>query len=246
MNNLNIVYNKNIKDKIDSQELLKGVYIIETPIGHILDITLRAISILNVSDVILCEDTRVTLKLLQFYGIENKKLICFNDITENKNLEKYLEIVSENNIVSIVSDAGTPMISDPGFKLVRELTKIGINVFSVPGPSAAIAALNLSALPTDSFLFYGFLSPKKGKKVNELELLREIKTTIIIYESPFKIVNTLNCIMEVFGQDTEISVSREITKKFEETLRGEIHNIIKIMESKSIKGEFIIVINNRD
>lgn len=246
MNNTSIVYNKNIKDKIDSQELLKGVYIISTPIGNILDITIRAISILNVANIILCEDTRVTMKLLQFYGIENRKLVCFNDITENKNLEKYINMIKENGIVAVVSDAGTPMISDPGFKLVREITKLGMNVFSVPGPSAAISALTLSALPTDSFFFYGFLSPKNGKKLSELQLLHTIKTTIIIYESPFKVINTLHTISEVFGNDVEISVSREITKKFEETLRGKICNVIAIIRSKSIKGEFIIIINNRD
>jgi len=153
MNNMCVVYNKNIKDKIDSQEILNGLYLVSTPIGNILDMTVRAIEILRRSELILCEDTRITLKLLSFYDINAKKLICMNDVNENKNLEKYINLIKENNIVSLVSDAGTPMISDPGFKLVRSILRERVSVFAVPGPSASITALILLGFPTNSFFF---------------------------------------------------------------------------------------------
>jgi len=244
MNNMYLVYNKNVKDKIDSQELLNGLYIIATPIGNMLDITIRAIEILRRSEVILCEDTRVTFRLLSFYGITPKKLICMNDIKENKSLENYINIIKENKMVSLVSDAGTPMISDPGFKLVRSIINEGGRVYSVPGPSASIAALVLSGFPTNSFLFCGFLNVKKGKKIKQLTALRNINTSIILYESPFKIISTLKAIREVFSGNLEISVSREITKKFEDTVRGNISEIIEKFEKSDTKGEFVIVINN--
>lgn len=243
--NIDLVYNKNIKDKIKTQEYKNGLYIVSTPIGNILDISIRALSILEKSDVIFAEDTRVSVNLLKFYGIENKKLISFNDITENKGTEKFIQIVKDNSIVSVISDAGTPLISDPGYKLVRDLLSNNINIFSVPGACAAISALTLSGLPSNEFMFKGFLSPKSGKRENQLSDLKNYDGSVIIYESPYRIIKLLESILKTLG-DINISVSRELTKKFEETVRGKVSKVIEIFnEKKDIKGEFIVVLNSK-
>lgn len=242
---IDLVYNKNIKDKIKTQEYKNGLYIVSTPIGNILDISIRALSILEKSDVIFTEDTRVSMNLLKFYGIQNKKLISFNDISENKGTEKFIQIIKDNNIVSIISDAGTPLVSDPGYKLIRDLISHDICIFSIPGACAAISALTLSGLPSNEFMFKGFLSPKSGKRENQLSKIKDYDGSVIIYESPYKIIKLLESILKILG-NVNISVSRELTKKFEETLRGTVSEVIeKLNAKKDIVGEFVVVLNTK-
>lgn len=243
MTDVTSLYNKNIKEKINSQRYQNGIYIVATPIGNILDISIRALAILQKADVILSEDTRVTMKLLNFYEIHNKKLVSFNDIVENKNIDKFLEIIAANPISAIVSDAGTPLISDPGFKLIREAIRKNIKIFSIPGACSPITALTLSGLPSNEFLFKGFLSPKPGTKANQLLKFKEYDGTIIILESPYKIVSTIEAILNVFG-DVQMAVAREMTKQFEEIIRGNASFVLeKLSNQHEIKGEFVIVFN---
>lgn len=215
------------------------LYVVSTPIGNLKDITLRAIETLGIVDYILCEDTRVGGKLLSHLDIF-KKMEAFNDFNEERMIAKVVADLLSGLNVGLISDAGTPLVSDPGFKLVREAVKNEIKVESIPGATAAISALTVSGLPTDKFLFLGFLPKKDGKR---LELLRNakasvnlIKSTIIIYESPFRVLKTLEQIKEVFG-DVDVVLCRELTKLHEEIYRG------KISEFKmTLKGEFVILI----
>ncbi len=214
------------------------LYIVSTPIGNLKDITLRAIDVLESVDFVCCEDTRVTGKLLSHLSI-NKPMIAVNDFNEESRLPEIIQKLKLGASIALISDAGTPLVSDPGFKVVREAISQGIKVESIPGPTAAIAALTVSGLPTDKLMFVGYLSKKDGKRKSQLEDLKKIdgivKTTFIIYESPFRVLKTLDSIKNVFG-DIEIIVCRELTKLHEEIYRG------KISEFKmTIKGEFVIL-----
>lgn len=214
--------------------------IVATPIGNLKDITLRAIETLKVVDYILCEDTRVTGRLLHHLEID-KPMKMINDFSEEKMISQIIPDLTNGKNVALVSDAGTPLISDPGFKLVREAIRIGIKVESIPGPTAAISALTVSGLATDKFMFVGYLSKKDGKRKSTLVYLKKIneivKTTFIIYESPFRVLKTLEAIKEVFG-DIEVVVCRELTKIHEEVKRG---NISAVQPDLKLKGEFVIV-----
>ncbi|NIP31634.1 MAG: 16S rRNA (cytidine(1402)-2'-O)-methyltransferase [Candidatus Dadabacteria bacterium] len=221
---------------------MKGkLYIVSTPIGNLEDITIRAINILKEVDIIACEDTRTTRKLLNHYGIKNS-LTSYHDRNEILKSRQLLKKLKEGKKLALVSDAGTPCISDPGFRLIRLAVENDLDVIPIPGVSATIAALTVSGLPTDSFLFVGFF-PKVKKRINEL--LIEIKNyphTLIFYESPKRVVKTLNLIQEVFG-NRNISVSREITKMFEETIRGKIDEVINVLNShESLRGEITVVV----
>lgn len=216
------------------------LFIVSTPIGNLKDITLRAIETLKSVDYILCEDTRVTGRLLNEYGIE-KKMIAFNDFNEESKIQSTIADLQAGLSIALVSDAGTPLVSDPGYKLIRETILQSIKVESVPGPSAAIAALTVSGLPTDKFLFLGFLPKKDGKRLellkNTRDAISKVKSTVIIYESPFRVLKTLEQIKEVFG-DIEVVVARELTKMHEEVLRGKISDVnIKV----KTKGEFVVL-----
>jgi 16S rRNA (cytidine1402-2'-O)-methyltransferase len=217
------------------------LYIISTPIGNLKDITFRAIEVLASVDYILCEDTRVTGKLLRVYDI-GKKMVSFNDFNEQKIIVSVVGELQKGANIALVSDAGTPLISDPGFKLVREAIFAGIKIESVPGSSAVISALTVSGLATDKFMFVGYLSKKDGKRKNMLVALKKIdeivKTTFIIYESPFRVLKTLEAIKEVFG-DTSVVVCRELTKLHEEIVRGKISEISAKIK---LKGEFVILV----
>ncbi len=218
------------------------VYIIPTPIGNMEDITLRAINTLKLVDVIFCEDTRVTSLLLKHLDIK-KKLISSHKFNEDKNDYKLLEYLENGQNVGIVTDRGTPIISDPGYELVKVAIENNYNVVSLPGPTAFVPALTSSGLSPQPFLFYGFLNSKSSKRKKELETLQKYPETLIFYEAPHRIIETLNDMLSVLG-NRKISISREISKKFEEIYRGNIKDIIDSMVD--VKGELVIVVAGND
>ncbi len=217
------------------------LYIVSTPIGNLEDITLRALNILKEVDLIACEDTRTSKKLLSRYQIQ-KPLTSYHEHNEIEKAKELLSLLQEGKSVALITDAGTPGVSDPGFRIVKLASENGIQVVPIPGASAAIAALSISGLPTSSFTFLGF-PPKQNKKLIEyLERVKGYPETLIFYESPKRIIKTLEAITEVFG-DRNASISREITKMYEETLRGFLSEIKSTLESRdSLKGEFILVV----
>lgn len=214
------------------------VYLIPTPIGNLEDITLRAINILKEVDVIFSEDTRVTGLLLHHFDIK-KKLIANHEFNEQENNKKLLELLGEGKNIGIVTDRGTPIISDPGYGLVKVAIENNYNVVGLPGPTALIPALITSGISPAPFLFYGFLNSKESKRIKELENLKKETATMIFYESPHRIEKTLININDVFG-NRKVSVAREISKKYEEVIRGNIDQILK--EFVNIKGEFVIIV----
>lgn len=213
------------------------LYLIPTPIGNLEDITYRAVKVLEEVDVIFSEDTRVTLNLFNNFGIKNK-LISLHEHNEDVVKTQVLEYLKNGSSVGLVTDRGTPIISDPGYKTVKYVSDNGYNVVALPGATAFACALVTSGISPQPFLFYGFLNSKDSKKREELELLKENEYTMIFYEAPHRIIKTLNMMIEVFG-NREISISREITKKFESIYRGKLEDVIKIVPEK---GEFVIVI----
>lgn len=214
------------------------LYLISTPIGNLDDITYRSVKILNDVDVIFSEDTRVTLNLLNYLGI-NKKLIALHEHNEDMAKEKVLEYLKNGNNIALVTDRGTPIISDPGYKTVKYITDNNYNVVALPGPTAFVPALITSGLAPQPFLFYGFLDSKDSLKRSELERLSDEEETIIFYEAPHRIIRTLNMMLDIFG-DRNISISREISKKFETIYRGKISDVINIIPEK---GEFVIIVD---
>ena len=215
--------------------------LVPTPIGNIEDITFRAINVLKSTDVILAEDTRTTGILLKHYSIE-KKLQSFHIFNEHKALGTLINRMKDGECMALVSDAGTPGISDPGFLLVRECLQAGLTVECLPGPTAFVPALVKSGFPTDRFVFEGFLPHKKGKQTL-LKALAEEERTIVLYESPHRLVKTLTQMMEFFGAQRLVSVSRELTKMFEETKTGELTEVLQYFQSKEVKGEIVIVVD---
>lgn len=214
------------------------LYLIPTPIGNMEDITLRAIKILGEVAVVFSEDTRVTAQLLNHLEIK-KKLIANHEHNEITNKNKIITYLKNGENVGLVTDRGTPVISDPGYELARFVIAEGYNVVSLPGATALIPALTMSGLTPMPFIFYGFLSNKETKRKNELENLKKEKATIIFYESPHRLTKTLENILEILG-NRSISISREISKKFEEVYRDTVSNIIE--QTKNVKGEIVIVI----
>lgn len=214
------------------------LYLISTPIGNLDDITYRSVKILNDVDVIFSEDTRVTLNLLNYLGI-NKKLIALHEHNEDMAKEKVLEYLKNGNNIALVTDRGTPIISDPGYKTVKYITDNNYNVVALPGPTAFVPALITSGLAPQPFLFYGFLDSKDSLKRSELERLSDEEETIIFYEAPHRIIRTLNMMLDIFG-DRNISISREISKKFETIYRGKISDVINIIPEN---GEFVIIVD---
>lgn len=217
------------------------LYLIPVPIGNIDDITLRAINVLKSVDVLFCEDTRETALLLSKLEI-GKKLISNNEQNERMNVDKIIAYLRDGLNVGLVSDQGSPIISDPGYIVVREVASIGYNVVALPGANALIPALITSGIAPLPFSFYGFLNSKHQRRMNELENLKNIKHTMIFYEAPHRIIDTLNDMLSVFG-DRFISISREISKKYEEVYRGKISNIISNLV---LKGQFVIVVSGND
>ena len=215
------------------------LYLIPTPIGNLDDIPLRAIHVLKEVEVVFSEDTRVTALLLNHLNIK-KKLISNHEYNERENKDKLLEYLKNGYSVGLVSDRGTPVISDPGYELAQVAIENHYNVVSLPGATALIPALTVSGIEPMPFLYYGFLNSKESKRKKELENLRNIKYTMIFYEAPHRITKTLEEMLEILG-NRKISISREITKKFEEVYRGTIQDVIE--ETKEIKGEIVIVVS---
>lgn len=231
-----------LKDFSDNN--LGKLYIVATPIGNMGDITIRAIEVLKSVNLILCEDTRLSSNLLSKLGIKNK-LGIYNDQSEGKDKTKIIKALQNGESVALISDAGTPLISDPGYKLVEEIKTMGFDVVPIPGPSAVVTALCASGLPTDSFYFAGFLPNTQGKLKSELESFKLIKTTIVVYESPNRLLKTLEMIAEVFG-DIQISVAREITKLHEDIFTGDVNSVLERYKAvATIKGEVVLMLNNR-
>ena len=217
------------------------LYIVPTPIGNMEDITLRAIETLKNSDIILAEDTRHAKKLLKNYNVLTK-VNSYHLNNEHKRVDEYIQMLVNGSTVSLITDAGTPCISDPGFLLIRESIKKNITITCLPGPTAFVPALVMSGLPSDSFIFEGFLPRKKGRKSKLLEISKNTKTTII-YESPFRIIKTLSEMNETIGSDRKIAIVREISKIYEEVFRGTIEEAILEYNERTIKGEFVICID---
>jgi len=213
------------------------LYVVSTPIGNLSDITLRALETLKSVDLIACEDTRHTLQLLNHFEIK-KPLISYHQHSKIGKIDQIISTILDGQNVAIVTDAGTPGISDPGEFLIREAIKNEIEVEPIPGVSAAITALSVSGLPTDEFVFIGFLPHKKGRQT-KLKQIAELKRTIILYESPFRIIKLLNELLEFVG-DREVAVCRELTKKFEATYRGKISEILPEIKEK---GEFVVILS---
>jgi 16S rRNA (cytidine1402-2'-O)-methyltransferase len=219
------------------------LYVVPTPIGNLEDITLRAIRVLKEVDLIIAEDTRQSLKLLNHFEIK-KTIQSYHMHNEHKVLQRYVDEILGGKNIALVSDAGTPAISDPGFLLVRECLKNNIKVDCLPGATAFVPALVKSGLPADSFCFEGFLPEKKGRQTMLKKLCAE-ERTIIIYESPHRLLKTLKQFIEYFGAERLISVSRELTKTFEETVNGTIQEVLTHFENNIVKGEFVIVIDGK-
>jgi 16S rRNA (cytidine1402-2'-O)-methyltransferase len=219
------------------------LYIVPTPIGNLQDITLRALDVLKEVDTILAEDTRQTQKLLSHFGIQ-KQMYSHHKFNEHKTSEIIIQKLQGGVSMALVSDGGTPGISDPGFFLVRACIEANVPVETLPGAVAFVPALINSGLPADRFVFEGFLPQKKGRKTR-LEALKEETRTIIFYESPHRIVKALTQFAEVFGSERRASVSREITKKFEETRRGTLAELIAYFTKNAPKGEFVAVIEGK-
>ena len=219
------------------------LYLVPTPIGNLGDFTFRAVEVLNQVEVIFSEDTRLTINLLNHYDIK-KKLIAFHKFNEEQKVGVVLSYLEDGKSVAIVSDRGTPVLSDPGEICTKKVIEKGYNVVSLPGATAAIPAITASGLDSSKFIFYGFLNSKSSKRKKELEFLKNNKMTIIFYEAPHRIMEMLADLKEVFG-NRNISISREISKKFEEIYRATISEVMNMLTE--IKGEFVIVVEgNKD
>jgi 16S rRNA (cytidine1402-2'-O)-methyltransferase len=217
------------------------LYLVPTPIGNLEDMTFRAVRVLKEADLVLAEDTRTSAPLLKHFGI-SQKVYAHHQHNEHQSTNEILRFLKEGKKIALISDAGTPAISDPGFYLVREALKNDIDVECLPGATAFVPALVNSGFPTDRFCFEGFLPLKKGRQTRYKTLATE-ERTIILYESPHRLLKTLDEMGEHFGPGRLISVSRELTKMFEETVRGTIEEVKAHFETHAIKGEFVICIN---
>jgi 16S rRNA (cytidine1402-2'-O)-methyltransferase len=220
-----------------------NLYLVPTPIGNLADITLRALEVLKTVDVILAEDTRTSGFLLKHYQIA-KPLQSFHIFNEHKTLAGLIQRMQQGEVMALISDAGTPGISDPGFLLVREVLRAGLQIDSLPGATALIPALVKSGFPTDRFVFEGFLPHKKGRQT-ALKKLAEEERTIVLYESPHRLVKLLEQIIEFFGEARMVSVSRELTKLHEETFTGAVAEVLAHFQKKDVKGEIVVVIDGK-
>jgi 16S rRNA (cytidine1402-2'-O)-methyltransferase len=219
------------------------LFVVATPIGNLQDFTFRAVETLNSVHCIFAEDTRTSKKLINHYDIDTK-LYSYHDHSSEKEIARLLDILKDQKDVALISDAGTPTISDPGYSLIRECISEGIDIVPIPGASALTAAISASGLPSDAFTFIGFLPTKKGrqKKISSIE---KLDTTLVLFESPHRLLKTLNQLKEVLGE-RPIVVARELTKLYEEIIRGNFETAIKYFEAKKIKGEIVIMIGKND
>ncbi|MCB1706789.1 MAG: 16S rRNA (cytidine(1402)-2'-O)-methyltransferase [Halioglobus sp.] len=223
-----------------------GLYVVATPIGNFGDMSQRAIEVLQNVDLIAAEDTRHSQRLLQFFAIETPTM-AYHDHSDERALQRIGHCLADGGSVALVSDAGTPLISDPGYRLVRYVQDSGFSVYPLPGPCAAIAALSVSGLPTDRFLFEGFLPARDGARGNRLAELAAVSTTLIFYEAPHRIEACLQSMIEVFGGDREAVMAREITKTFETIRRGPLAELAQFVgeDSNQRKGEIVLIVAGR-
>ena len=220
---------------------MSKLFLVPTPVGNLEDITLRGIRILKESAIILAEDTRTSGQLLKHFGIE-KKMLPYHQHNEHKVVSDIVERIALGENIALITDAGTPGISDPGFLIVRECIRQGVEVETLPGATAFVPALINSGLPSDRFCFEGFLPLKKGR-ATRLEKLKEENRTMIFYESPYRLIKTLQLFITTFGEERQASVSREISKMFEENKRGTLLECFNYFSLKTIKGEIVIVVS---
>ena len=222
-----------------------GLYIVATPIGNAQDITLRALSLLKAADTILCEDTRVSSKLLMMHGISRKKTVAYHEHNADKMRPKVLEKLQKGEVVVLISDAGTPLINDPGYKLVRDCADQNLPYTTAPGASSVISAMVLSGLPSDRFLYLGFLPNKTAARKKALEEIKSVRATLITLESPRRVGACLKDMAEVLG-NREAALTREITKKFEEVRRAPLPELAAIYAEEEVRGEVVLVIGPPD
>lgn len=224
--------------------LSPGLYLVSTPIGAARDITLRGLDVLASVDILVAEDTRTARKLMDIHGVplKNRKIIAFHDHSGEAEVRGLLALIKEGKSMAYVSEAGTPMVADPGFELARAAREEGLQVTAAPGVSAAIMALTLSGLPTDRFMFVGFLPSGKSQRDVELAELRDLPCTTIFYESPKRIGEMLTSMVEVMGADRAVAVCRELTKKFEEIRTGRLEDVAREFSERSVKGEIVVVL----
>lgn len=223
-----------------TQKQPADLYIISTPIGNLEDITLRALRILGTVEIIAAEDTRHTRKLLNRHNIHGT-LTSYHDLNKEEKAPVLIQYLKEGRSIALVTDAGTPCISDPGYYLINRCIQEAIPIIPIPGPSAFLAALSISGLPTDTFLFQGFLPRKKIARRNFLQSLEPEKRTLVFYESPHRITQCITDILEAMG-DRRIVIARELTKVFEETIRGRASRVIGLLEKKKLRGEFTLIV----
>ncbi|CUH82995.1 Ribosomal RNA small subunit methyltransferase I [Thalassovita mediterranea] len=230
---------------LQAKKLSPGVYLLATPIGTARDITLRALDILASADVLVAEDTRSLRKLMDIHGIAlgERPLLSYHDHNGAQMRPRLLGFLAEGKSLAYASEAGTPMVADPGFDLARAARDAGHEVVSAPGPSAVVTALTLAGLPTDRFMFAGFLPNAKGARRKMLEELRDVPATLAFYESPKRIAAMLADAVEVMGADRDAAVCRELTKKFEEVLRGTLADLATTCAERTLKGEIVVVID---
>ena len=222
---------------------MSKLFLVPTPIGNLEDMTLRGIRVLKESDFILAEDTRTSGKLLKHFDIETP-MYSHHMHNEHKTARKWVNEILTGQTIALVTDAGTPAISDPGFLLIRECVKKNIEIDCLPGATAFVPALVNSGFPCEKFVFEGFLPQKKGRQ-KRLKLLAKEERTMVFYESPYRVLKTLQQFAEFIGADRQVSVSREITKRFEETIRGSVSEVLTHFENKDPKGEFVIVLQGK-
>jgi 16S rRNA (cytidine1402-2'-O)-methyltransferase len=220
------------------------LYVVATPIGNIKDISKRALEVLEDVDFIIAEDTRKTGILCKRYNISKKPFVSFHKYNEKKSLGNIVEKLKQGKRGALVSNAGTPGISDPGYLLVKKCREEQIDVVSLPGPTAVINALVLSGFPLDTFLFLGYLPKKQGERKKKLESVKQLDTTLVIFESPYRVLRLLNDIRKILG-DKQCALIREMTKMFEEARCDSLSHVISSLEDKKIKGEVTVVIDNR-
>ncbi|OUD09003.1 16S rRNA (cytidine(1402)-2'-O)-methyltransferase [Marivivens niveibacter] len=221
-----------------------GLYLVATPIGTARDITLRALDILASCDLIVAEDTRTARKLMDIHGIplNGRQMIAYHDHSTEAQVAGIVKLISEGKSVACVSEAGTPMVADPGFELGRAVIAAGANVTAAPGASAVLTALTVGGLPTDKFMFVGFLPATKSQRQTDIASLRDIPATLVFYESPKRIKEMLVDLADVLGGDREAAVCRELTKKFEEVSRGPLRDLVAEYADRTVKGELVVLV----
>lgn len=226
---------------LDAPPLAPGLYVVSTPIGNLKDITLRALETLAAADVVYCEDTRMSARLLDHYGIRTPKK-ALHEHNERARIDAVLDDLRRGAAIALISDAGTPLLSDPGFPLVRAAREAELPVFAIPGPSALLAALATAGLPTDAFSFVGFLPAKAGQRANALGAWKDSRETLVFYESPRRLGDSLAAMAEAFGADRPAAVALELTKRFERLHRGSLADLAAAFSGEETKGEAVILV----